>query len=358
VSLWTSLAENQSYKESLNWNPIYTSEDPECAWQYAKMWCQFAEMSVFQTRSHLVATHLVMEPFVISMKRNLSPCHPIYRLLTPHFDYLLAINSLGRKSLISTDGIIIKTGSFNFNGFMTLMERSYQDWNFPSSSFPGLLSRRKFDVELPGYFYQQDGLKLWNAIFNFVNSILQNYYKSNDDIKNDNELEVFIREISVIGYASHQVHGLFPESVNSIDELAEILATVIFTESVQHAVLNYKQFDSFAFVPFSPGSIFKKPLGFDKELVDKNTITEDHIFSSLPPREVAIQQVSIMYVLSSYSGEDSRIGAYEKVYFTDSDSLLAITNFRNELASIENEIRIRGVWLNLLPSNIPCSTAV
>jgi len=65
-----------------------------------------------------------------------------------------------------------------------------------------------------------------------------------------------------------------------------------------------------------------------------------------------------MYVLSSYSGEDSRIGAYEKVYFTDSDSLLAITNFRNELASIENEIRIRGVWLNLLPSNIPCSTAV
>jgi arachidonate 5-lipoxygenase len=38
-------------------------------------------------------THLLMETIVVAANRHLSPSHPIFRLLAPHFLYLLAIDA-------------------------------------------------------------------------------------------------------------------------------------------------------------------------------------------------------------------------------------------------------------------------
>ena len=53
-----------------------------------------------QFQAHLLRTHIVMEPIAIGMFRCLSRSHPIYKLLRPHLQTVVAINTMGRIFLI------------------------------------------------------------------------------------------------------------------------------------------------------------------------------------------------------------------------------------------------------------------
>lgn len=48
---------------------------------------------LFLPYSFIGFTHLVAETICVGTHRQLSPSHPVFRLLAPHFLYLLAINS-------------------------------------------------------------------------------------------------------------------------------------------------------------------------------------------------------------------------------------------------------------------------
>jgi lipoxygenase len=51
-------------------------------------------------------TLAVSEPFAVSMQRNLSVMHPLYKLLRPYTKYCLAFNAMARDSLISSGGLL------------------------------------------------------------------------------------------------------------------------------------------------------------------------------------------------------------------------------------------------------------
>ena len=40
---------------------------------------------------------------------------------------------------------------------------------------------------LPGYYYRDDGLKLWDAIEQYVRDVVNEFYASDDDVKQDKE---------------------------------------------------------------------------------------------------------------------------------------------------------------------------
>ena len=72
---------------------IFVPSDPELTWGLAKMWYNNADAAYHQSLTHLGFTHLLMEGVVVSMHRQISQTHPIFKLLAPHFLYLIAINS-------------------------------------------------------------------------------------------------------------------------------------------------------------------------------------------------------------------------------------------------------------------------
>ena len=79
---------------------IWTPKDDPYDWMLAKMWFKNADVQVHQMKVHLSLTHLIMEPFAVAMFRCLPPAHPVHKLLRESLQFVIAINTVGRMSLI------------------------------------------------------------------------------------------------------------------------------------------------------------------------------------------------------------------------------------------------------------------
>ena len=79
---------------------------------------------IFRLRVH---DCMGMEPFVIATHRHLSSLNPVFKLLIPHMQHMLAINAIARESLISAEGII--ECGFTPGKYSTEMAcAAYRDW--------------------------------------------------------------------------------------------------------------------------------------------------------------------------------------------------------------------------------------
>ena len=109
--------------ERLVCHQVFLPSDPPNLWLLAKMFYNNAEAQQHQSCTHLGFTHLLMEGVVICTHRHLSPSHPLFRLLAPHFLYLIAINSRGLEKLISPGGWVDKGMTVGVSGMFELIRR-------------------------------------------------------------------------------------------------------------------------------------------------------------------------------------------------------------------------------------------
>ena len=149
--------------------------------------------------------------------------------------------------------------------------------------------------KLPNYFYRDDGLTLWNAIKRFSDDVVSIYYKSDNDVRRDNELKEFIQDLHDNGFPStdSDEHGrdVSPSSLNSRDELIEWLTCVIFCSSA----LNFPQFEYYAFNPNAP-MLMRSPAP-----EAKGDVSDKHILNSLGSVDSACLQIAVTWLLASYS---------------------------------------------------------
>jgi hypothetical protein len=172
-----------------------------------------------------------------------------------------------------------------------------QDYNFPNA-----LKKRGVDdtAKLPSYYYRDDGLALWEIILAFVGEIIGIFYKNDDDVKRDDEIQSWIYDVHKNGWrakSDHKDHGV-PTSFESREQLIEVLTSLIFTLSCQHAAVNFSQKDHFGFTPNAPAIMRKPP---PKK---KGEASLQSILSTLPNKAQAVKAIATVYILTKYSDDE------------------------------------------------------
>ena len=334
-------------------NPIFLPHNGD-NWLMAKSIVQVADTNVHQAASHLGRTHLFIEPFVIAMHNQLSRTHPLFLLLTPHFEGTLAINE-GALSLLASRGLVdmlLASSIEQSRVFAVKAAQSYQ-LNLNTSMLPQTLAQRGVDdaSRLPDYPYRDDALLIWGAINQWVENYVNHYYTSDAAVQADPELQNWVAEL--VAHDGGRLNNIGAANrISQRTELVDLITLICFTASAQHAAVNFAQAPLMSYVPAAP------PAGYSPlSSLTQEGFSENDFLKFLPPLGIAQALLDILYLLSSVYY--TRLGDYGDDYFTDPVIQNHLAKFQQELLKIEVEINERNTkrtpYEFLLPSKIPQS---
>jgi len=272
-------------------NPIFTPADG-WAWQLAKTAVQVADTNHHELISHLAQTHLVLDPITVCTHRQLSCRHPLYVLLTPHFEGTLFINNLAHEILLpeGTPVPVLLTGDLTSLHGQSI--QAVQNFSFKDHYLPKLLQARGVaDAgQLPHYPYRDDALKIWDSIHQWVSDYLGLYYFSDRDVKKDYELQAWAAEIS--SDQGGRLQGFGEDNcITSLASLKDIVTMIIFTAGAQHAAVNFPQASQMTYVPQFPLA------GYLPAPLDTN-VGPEQFLEMLAPLENATLQIDVLTLLA------------------------------------------------------------
>lgn len=342
--------------------PIWTPNDKDEDWLLAKMWFKNGDVQVSQFRTHLFLGHLINESFQVALNRNFSPCHPVFKMMREHFDFIICNNVLARSKLIIPDGaadLAMTTGQGS-KGMIELVEKSFKNFQYKDLDFPADIESRGVE-KLPNYLFRDDALRLWTALSDYVKEMMNLYYKSDQDVKEDWELQSFVKDLAENGFKS-ETDGKdigMPTSLGTIEDLLTLLKRFLFATVVGHSYANFLLFEYYRFPPNMPGTM----LGAIPTEKDRGKTDEKKIVASLPTRELCAFQLGITWILSQYGEAEIWLGKYPRWLFTESEPANVVEKFKKELEKIEDIIVKRNVGVEfpytvLQPSKIPAGVAI
>ncbi|CAG2249787.1 ALOX5 [Mytilus edulis] len=315
-------------------NPVFLPSDPVYVWMLAKMWYNLADSTYHQALTHLNFTHFMMEGICVATMRNLSQSHPVHRLLSPHFIYLISINFLGLGVLVNEGGFLDKTSNGGIEGAFHLMrKRNKFGWEIIKELKNKYLLHDKHGLKCNGDFSEEGSMKGDCEIQNWGAEIV----KSRDD--------------GGCGMLGVPNNGQF----ETIDQLVVTLTAIIYTCSVGHAAASFQQYDEYG-APFSYPFIMHGAPPKDKEPVDFETVLK-----IIPNRAELLTLMSITKVLSEKRTKD--LGNFEKQLIVDPPAIQVVEEFREDLENVGKTIDERNQkrehpyeWLH--PSEIPNAISI
>ena len=333
-------------------NPIFTPLDGT-NWLIAKTIVEIADGNVHEAFTHLGRTHLFMEPFVVSTFRQLAPNHPVARLLSPHFEGTLAINEAAWKHLIAHKGAVDKLFGGSIDASRGLTAKGVQSQQVMRGMFPCTFTDRGVDdvTVFPQYPYRDDALLYWGALNKWVSSYLRLYYQADLDVQQDVELQNWCRELS--SQDGGRINGLPNNGVlNTFAELEDILTLIVTTCSVQHAAVNFPQYDVMSYVPQMPLA------GYSPAPTTKTGATDANYLAMLPTLDMAELQLELGYLLGSV--RYTQLGQYNANHFSDIRVNAPLLDLQIRIKAIGNTITVRNQmrlrpYDFLLPTGIPQS---
>ncbi|XP_031417820.1 arachidonate 12-lipoxygenase, 12R-type-like [Clupea harengus] len=336
-------------------NPIFLPTDSKFDWQLAKIYVRAAEFSVHEVDFHLLRTHLLAEVFTMATLRNLPSAHPLFKLLIPHTRYTLQINIMARNHLISEDGTLTNHSGIGGAAMENLMRRATASLTYSSLCLPDDISERGLG-KVPNYYYRDDGMKLWIVINKYVEGVLQHYYKSDDDVQKDTELQSWIREIFTEGFLERKRTGI-PEKFQAVRDLIKFVTMVIFTVSAQHAAVNNGQFEFGGWMPNFPSALRKPP---PKE---KGQTTKDTILETLPDIGTTVNTLAVLRLLAKKSTDHYPLGYFPEQLYDEKVPCKLIEDFQKDLEKLTVDIEERNKKLELPytyldPKNVDNSVAL
>ncbi|KAG8363823.1 hypothetical protein BUALT_Bualt19G0062300 [Buddleja alternifolia] len=220
-------------------------------WQLAKAYVAVNDFGYHQLICHWLHTHFAIKPFIISTNRQLSVLHPIHKLLQPHFRDTMNINALAHQTLINAGGFLEMT-VFPGKYCLEFSSTMYKNWVFTDQALPADLIKRGLAVEdsssskgvrllIEDYPFVVDGLEIWTTIKTWVEDYCNIYYKTDEMVQQDVELQSWWKEVREKGHADKKDELWWPK-MHTIKDLINSCTIIIWVASALHAALNFGQY--------------------------------------------------------------------------------------------------------------------
>ncbi|KAG5244847.1 linoleate lipoxygenase [Salix suchowensis] len=307
-------------------------------WQLAKAYVGVNDSGYHQLISHWLHTHAAIEPFVIATNRHLSVLHPIYELLKPHFRDTMNINALARQVLINAGGALEST-VYPTKYALEFSSSLYKSWDFTQQALPEDLKGRGVAVEDPNsphgvrlliedYPYAVDGLEIWSAIKEWVKDYCSFYYKTDDSVRKDSEIQSWWKEVREVGHGDLKDAPWWPK-MQTREELIESCTIIIWVGSALHAAINFGQYPYGGFLPNQRSAEYEE-LESNPDKVFLKTITSQY---------QTLLGISLIEILSRHTSDEVYLGQRDTPEWTaDSKPMEALDRFRKKLTDIEKRI--------------------
>ncbi|KAG0628128.1 hypothetical protein M758_1G003100 [Ceratodon purpureus] len=340
-------------KKSMVFTPPADTSKPDYLWETARAHVANNDIVAHQVFSHWTNCHAVTEPVILATNRHLSKLHPIHHLMAPHLKSTLFINQGARGKLIAAGGTIECT--FTPRAYSMRMASAHykQAWTFNSQALPNDLIARGMAVADPSakhgiklvvkdYPYAADGLEIWDAIKSWNAEYVDIYYKDDAAVLNDAELQNWWWEIRNKGHEDKKDSEGWPE-LNSKSSLVEILTTMQWIPSCQHAAVNFGQYAYAGFMPHHP--TMTRRLFPDEGTQEWDAMKKDQekfYLSTISDVISATRTMSVYEILSSHSPNEIYIGDRDQNWIEDDVVDEAFKRFTAKLADIDELIKSRN----------------
>jgi arachidonate 15-lipoxygenase len=231
-----------------------------------------------------------------------------------------------------------------------------QNYQIRDALLPKTFADRGVDHHdwLSSYAYRDDSMLYWSAIRHWVGDYLGLYYPSDAEVQADKELKAWAAEIS--GPRGGRITGLGRDGmVGNRNDLTDLVTFVLYTCSVQHAAVNFPQYDLMSYVPNMPLA------GYAPAPTKKDGGTEADYLAMLPTLDMAELQMEMGYSLGTL--HYTTLGQYGENHFDDPRVAAPLHAFQNRLAVIGGVIEDRNQtrWRRydfLAPAGVPQSINV
>ncbi|XP_072796111.1 arachidonate 12-lipoxygenase, 12R-type isoform X3 [Vicugna pacos] len=285
--------------------PIFLPSDSEWDWLLAKTWVRYAEFYSHEAISHLLETHLIAEAFSLAMLRQLPMCHPLY-----------------------------KSMSLGLPGFAEVMVRALSEITYDNLYLPNDFVKRGVQ-DLPGYYYRDDSLAVWDALERYVTEIITYYYPCDAAVEGDPELQSWVQEIFKECLLGRESSG-FPTCLRTVPELIRYVTIVIYTCSAKHAAVNMGQLEYTSWMPNFPSSMRNPPVQA------KGLTTLETFMDTLPDVKTTCIVLLVLWTLSREPDEKRPLGHFPDIHFVEEVPRRSIETLRQRLAQISHDIRQRN----------------
>jgi arachidonate 15-lipoxygenase len=335
-------------------NPIITPAEGN-KWKLARTCFMAADGAVHDLWTHAVQIHYVMEAIILVTYGQLSQKHPLLALIDPHLQHTLNLNSQplyerGKNGKVPGYGEMFPP---NNDTLVKFMGEGMRQFKFRERALPNDLKRRHVENDQLNYPYRDEGLPMWNAIQKFTREYVDVYYKTDQYVLEDKELQAWAKALG--GERANGACGLedFPTEFTTKQEVAEIFGQIIFTATAHHSSVHFPQYPYSQFVPNMPNAIYQSPTELLKKELD-----QAQLMQLFPPFKKAFYQSFIYYAVNF---KVSRIGAYPIKMFCPA-AVSVIEQYQQSLKQVSKEHREKyrsadKKYPYMDPKNIPNSVS-
>lgn len=193
------------------------------------------------------------------------------------------------------------------------------------------------------YPYGLDGLDIWVAIKTWVQDFCDIFYKDDDSVRSDVEIQAWWSDIRNVGHGDKRYETWWYE-MTTRSELMQALTTLIWIASALHASVNFGQYAYAGYPPNRP-FLCRKFIPYEgtEEFAEFLSDPDKYYLQTLPGRIEMTLGIALLEVLSRHISDEVYLGQRPSSKWIDNkDAQENFQKFNENLKEIEKKISERN----------------